>query len=566
VRFEKRGAETDHFSYREILSRATRVAVGLREAGVETRDRVALAVPTGIEFYDGFFGALLAGAIPVALPLPPRFGSRDSYVQSAAAMLEAVRARVVLSNGGDRATLTQAADAASTKCECIEAKELEVDSGSPDGGTELPSVGPDDLAVAQFSSGTTSSPKAVALTHRQVIANVDAILDAILTAYPESESGHGSPSPGAEGSAALRHAGVSWLPLYHDMGLVGAFLTALRRPGPLTLLTPEVFIATPARWLRAISDHKATISAAPNFAYDYCVDRVRDKDLEGVDLSSWLVALNGSETVVPETIERFYERFRGFGLRKEAITPVYGLAEASLAVTFTCPRSSFREVSFDREALVREGLARPVAGAATDRSAIRLPSAGTALSGMAVRIGDHEGDELAECKVGRVLIRGPSVAERYLGGSGESKIPRYDDFYDTGDRGFVHKGELFLVGRDSDRIVIRGRNYTPEMFESACDGVEDIRPASVAAIGVVGERGDALYLLVETTRKRDEEATAVLEKSLRSRLVETIGVAPDRVIFLARGALPRTSSGKVRRGEAARRFLNGKEAQADSRA
>ena len=463
-------------------------------------DRVAVAIPTGIEFYDAFFGAVHAGAVPVSLPLPRRFGPVDDYLRATDGMLATSGARILLASERNRKLLSPAKTELGTRC----AAEL------PRGTHARVEVSPDALGLVQFSSGTTDAPKAVALTHAHVIANVDAILGAFLSAYPEKDG--------------FEHRGVSWLPLYHDMGLVGAFLTALVRPGPLALMSPELFVARPARWLQAISHHRASVSAAPHFAYAMCLDRIRDDELDGVDLSSWRLALDGAETVTPSTLERFYERYRRYGLREEALTPVYGLAEAGLAVTFSPPKSRFRVRTFD---------GRPIV------------SAGEALPGFDVEIANPSADG-----VGRVLVRGPSIMSGYLGNAAASESALVDGWLDTGDEGFVEGGELYITGRDRDKVVLRGGNYAPEVFEEALDGVAGVRTGSVVATSVVTDGGEELVILAEAKSPQPDAA-----KSISAVLSERTGFVPHRVVLLDPGALPRTSSGKLRREEAARRFL-----------
>ena len=342
VRFVDRHEAAETLSYAALAERARRVAGGLAALGVEPGERVALVLPTGPEFYDAFFGAVLRGAVPVPLYPPVRLGRLAEYHSRTAAMIREVGARLVLTSPRVRRLLGPTILEARPAVGCLDVGDL------PSAAYSRVNVGEDDLAFVQFSSGTTVAPKPIALTHRQVLANVNAILGAILEAFPEGP--------------ALRHAGVSWLPLYHDMGLVGCVFVALCHPGDLTLLPPEEFIARPALWLRTISRYRGTISPAPNFAYGLTADRVSASELEGVDLSCWRVALNGAEPVTPTVLTRFLQRFRDHGLRPEALTPVYGLAEATLAVTFSDLRTPFRSETFDRRSLAEAGVARPARG------------------------------------------------------------------------------------------------------------------------------------------------------------------------------------------------------------
>jgi acyl-CoA synthetase (AMP-forming)/AMP-acid ligase II len=508
VRFLDRSEERTVL-YRDVLERARAVAGGLAAMGIGPGSRVAVAVPTGPSFYDAFFGVLAAGAAPLSLPLPPRFGSRRAFDEDLRGSIEAAGARLVLTDVVGRVPFPDLTVVAL--------------GALPDARPRLVDAEPDSLALVQLSSGTTGSPKPIPLTHRQLLANVRAIRDRILECYPADRYEHG---------------GVSWLPLYHDMGLVGAVLTALAHPAPLTLMKPEEFVARPARWLQAISRYRATISAAPNFAYELAVERVGDDELQGVDLSSWLLALDGAEPVTASTLSRFYDRFRAYGLRREALTPVYGLAEASLAVTFSRPDRRFISRRFDGAALVEKEEAIESAGG------VELVSSGKPVPGVDVELANEAGDRLPEGRVGRVLIRGPSVTSDGVDAEG---------FLDTGDRGFLRDGELYLCGRSRDLLILRGRNYAPEMLEETVVGVSGLRAGAVAAVSLLGERGEDLYLLAERSFDLvpEDEDRAIDE--IRARVVERCGVDPA-VVFLDPGALPRTSSGKIRRQEAARLF------------
>ena len=471
--------EHEHFfSFPDLYARARQAAGALRERGVKRGNRVAIVLPTCVEFMDAFFGALLAGAVPVPLYPPVRLGRLDEFHARTARMLELTQPRLVLSDARIGKFLR-------VRSERVEYGEPYEDPGAPD-----------DLALIQFSSGTTVDPKPVALTHANVLANVAAI-DTIV------------PTDDAQ-------AGVSWLPLYHDMGLIGCLLLAVAHPGPLTLLPPEVFLARPALWLRAISRKRATLSVAPNFAYGLCARRIRDEELEGVDLSSWRFALNGAEPVAPGVLRRFADRFARFGFDEKALMPVYGLSEASLAVTFTPPRRGPRTIQSGRR---------------------ELASVGAPLPGVDVDLRD-----------GRIFVRGPSVMREYFGNPEATRDTLKDGWLDTGDLGFVEDGELFVSGRAKDVIIVAGRNHAPQEFEDALDGLPGVRPGCAVAVGRPGDEGEELVLLVE--QSDDLAADAV-----SARVVERTGIRPNAVQLLAPGTLPRTSSGKLRRAEALRQLM-----------
>jgi acyl-CoA synthetase (AMP-forming)/AMP-acid ligase II len=513
----------------EIHDRARAVAGRILAGGVTPGDRVALVYPTCAEFFEAFFGILQAGAVPVPLYPPVRLGRLDSYHDRTAAMLRAVDANLVLAEQRVRRLLGPAIEAARPSAGCRTLEELQRAEPCSVSSAE------GDLALVQFSSGTTVEPKPVALSHRAVVAQT-----VRLNAFWPDGNG-------------VVHSGASWLPLYHDMGLIGCVFPALERGATLTLIPPELFVARPASWLRAISRFRATVSPAPNFAYGLCVDRIRDEELEGVDLSSWRVALNGAEPVAAEVLRRFQRRFAAWGFRPEALTPVYGLSEASLAVTFSSIDRNFVCKRFDRLALAEEGEARD------DASGSEIVSVGRPLPDFSLRIVDREQRELPERRVGRVQVRGPSLMEGYFGLEGATARAVRDGWLDTGDLGFVADGELYLTGRAKDVLILRGRNHSPVEVEHAADSVSGVRTGCCAAASFMPEGADteALIVMVEARKGlAPDRLVEVAEEVARSVLAAT-GLEADHVEVLEAGTLPRTSSGKIRRQEALRRWRSG---------
>jgi fatty-acyl-CoA synthase len=509
----------------EIQSRAGRAAARLFELGVVPGDRVAIVLPTGPAFMHAFFGAVFAGAVPVPLYPPLRLGRLEEYHRRTARMIARVGARLLLTDARIRRLIGESVAGGAPELGCITMEAL----GSARSAPHARRAKAEDLALIQFSSGTTVDAKPVMLTHANLLANLAAI-DSFI--------------PGDDSQS-----GVSWLPLYHDMGLIGCLLEAVYRPGTLCLLGPELFLGKPALWLRAMSRHRATVSAAPNFAYGLCTRRVRDEEIRGIDLSSWRLALNGAEPVSPSTLRAFADRFAAFGLRPEALTPVYGLSEAALAVTFSRPEACFRSLGVDASALAKEGVAR--AGAR------ELVSVGEPMPGMALEVRDPDGREVEDGRVGRVFVQGPSVMRGYFGAPEETASALVDGWLDTGDLGFVYEGELYLCGRTKDIVVLRGANHPPQEFEECLEGLPGVRCGCAVAFGFVpAEVGsEELALLVERdpAAREDPELAAMI----RGRVAERTGIRPYAVELLSPGTLPRTSSGKLRRGEAARQFQRG---------
>ena len=528
IRFVDRHERERWVGWGEVRQRAAEAAAGLRALGIERGERVALVFPTGLSFFTAFFGALLAGAVPVPLYPPVRLGRLGQYLERTARMMAAAGAAVTLADPRVKRLLGEAVAAARPRRGCRTLEEL---PRGRDGAAVRPS--PQDLALIQFSSGTTVDPRPVALTHAALVAQTETLSGCF------------------QDGGGLRHSCVSWLPLYHDMGLIGCVLTPLARDAAVTLLGPELFVARPALWLRALSRYRATISAAPNFGYAVCLSRIADEELAGVDLAAWQVALNGAEAVVPAVLRAFAERFARWGFQPSALTPVYGLSEAALAVTFSPLGEPFHSASFDREALSVRGEARPLAGGR------EIAAVGRPLPGVGLEVRDEAGRELAERRVGRVWVRSPSLMAGYFGDPEATARVLRGGWLDTGDLGFLAGGELYLTGRAKDVLLVRGRNHSPEEVERAVAAVPGVRAGCVVAASWLpeGAAGEALGLFVERARGASPAALAELPAACREAVLAATGLALDEVAVLAPGTLPRTSSGKLRRAETLRLHL-----------
>jgi len=514
-------------SFREIHARARRTSAALRRAGVSAGDRVALVFPTSPAFMDAYFGVLLAGAVAVPLYPPFRLGRLPEYHAATARMIGTADACLLLTGVRTRKLLGQAVERSRPRLGCLTLEDV----GQGDTGEVEAAVDPEGLALIQFSSGSTTDPKPIALSHGNLMAQL-AALKALLP--PEDR---------------LPQRGVSWLPLYHDMGLIGCLLLAVYYPGPVVLIPPEHFLARPALWLRAIARHRATVSVAPAFGYAVCTKRVRDRDLEGMDLSCWRLAVCGAEPIPIGTLDTFAQRFAPFGFDASALRPVYGLAEASLAVTFAPPAKPPGAVSVDPARLAATG--KVVDGAR------RIVSVGTPVPGSEVEVRGARGESLPEREVGRIFTRGPSVMAGYFGQDEATAGALAEGWLDTGDLGFIADGELHVCGREKDLVIIRGANHSPQEFEECLDGLEGVRAGCVVAVGFLPDGADGEHLLVLAERAKDasNDGDAGTVELVRRAVLERTGIRPHTVVMLEPGTLPRTSSGKLRRGEALRLFL-----------
>jgi fatty-acyl-CoA synthase len=517
LRFLDRHENATWHTWVDIHAGVARMAGGLHAAGVRRGDRVAVILPTGVEFIELLFASAWLGAVPVPLYPPVRLGRLDEYYDRTARMLARADTALLVTDTRINRILGPLLPRFAPRLGVHIAAGLGTASPVP---TDAP--GPDDLALIQFSSGTTQDPKPVGLTHRQILCNAEAILDFM------------------PADADYTHVGVSWLPLYHDMGLIGCILPAVHRPGPLTLLPPEAFLARPALWLRAISKYRGTVSPAPNFAFGLCNERIQDEDLQGCDLSSWRLALNGAEPTSPPTMRAFIERFSKWGLRAEAVTPVYGLSEAALAVTFGDVNAPFRSQRFDPVALSERQVV-------ASESGTELASVGRPLRGFDVDIRTPVGAASPPQEIGEVWVRGGSIMAGYVDGT---EAPIRGDWLQTGDLGFVFENELYITGRAKDVLVIRGRNHAPHVVEAAVDAVAGVRTGCTAAVADLGEHGEHLLVFVEYRGEPDDD----LPQRCRQAILGSTGLDPDLVVVLGPGTLPRTSSGKIRRAETLRQW------------
>jgi len=529
---EDDGTETV-ITYGRLRDEAAAVAGGLRERGVNPGDTVALMLPTGLDFLAAFHGILLAGGIPVPIYPPARLDRLEEYAARQSAILADAGVKLLLTVARARAVAALLRPRVPSLRDVATVREL-VDEGVPwqeAGGRSS------DPAFIQYTSGSTGAPKGVLLTHANLLANVTAV------------------------GAALRmtpvDVGAIWLPLYHDMGLIGSWLFCMHAGLPIAIQSPLSFLSKPERWLWTIHDRKATLSPAPNFAYELCVKKIPERALEGLDLSSWRVALNGAEPVNPETIERFVKRFEPYGFRREAMMPVYGLAENSVAVCFPPPGRGPVIDAVEREAFERDRRATPWAGSGA--APLRFASVGQAVEAHEVRIVDDAGREVGDRVIGRLAFRGPSMTSGYFNKPDATAAIRVaGGFLDSGDLAYRADGEFYVTGRRKDLIIKAGRNLVPQEIEEIASTVEGIRKGCVVAFGVARPTlGTEELVVVAETRATQPAAREALQAKVIQRVAAAIGVPPDTVVLARPGAVLKTSSGKIRRAATRERYVAG---------
>ena len=536
-----------------LYASAHKCAEELARRRVPAGGRVALMLPTSRQFFICYAGILLAGAVPVPIYPPFRADRIEEYAQRQSAILNNAEVCLLLTFRRAEAVANLLKPRVKSLLGVVEAGKLleAAEKAPPPAPGALPAFisgsrerKGDDLALLQYTSGSTGNPKGVMLTHANLLANMRAIANA-LAMGPED-------------------VGISWLPLYHDMGLIGAWLTLLLRGTPLVVMSPLAFLTRPERWLQAISKHKGTISAAPNFAYELCVRKVSEKAMEGLDLSSWRAALNGAEPVNPETLERFSAKFASCGFRKEAFLPVYGLAEASLGVTFPPLDRGAQVDRVERDAFTTEGRAVETED---EENAIHFVSSGTSLPLHDVMIVDDKGEEVADRTEGFLWFRGPSATRGYFRDEEATAelFPRRQaqgsDEYawvNSGDRAYRADGEIYITGRVKDIIIKGGRNLYPHEVEELASRAEGIRKGCVVAFGLKdAHSGTEKLVIVAESREEDATNRRALAVAINDEVSRGLGLPPDRVELIPPGSIPKTSSGKLRRDETKQLYLAG---------
>ncbi len=523
--FSPRGQLTAAMTYREIDERARDIACGLVASGLEKGTRVALLAETCPDFPVFFFACQYAGVVPVPLPLNIHMGAKRAYVTRLRGMLSGSGAALALGPRDLMGSLGDAAEGLHLDLASFEAFRAQ----APQGG-DLRPFAKDDPCYIQYSSGSTTAPRGVLITQKALTTNTRGML--------------------VEGMGARRgDRSASWLPLYHDMGLVGFFLGPMMGQISVDYLSTAGFARRPLVWLKLISEYGATISFSPTFGYDLCLRRGLTGEAESLDLSHWRVAGIGGEMVRADVLEGFAEVFGKVGFSANAFLPSYGLAEATLAVTFPSRDRGAILDSIDREHLADTGEARPLA-AGTNGSADRvrrLVFCGRALRDHKVEIRDAAGEVQPERRVGRVMVKGASVMGGYFGDPERSaQVLDAEGWLDTGDLGYQVDGELVITGRGKDLIIHNGRNIWPQDIEWAIESLDGPRVGDVACFSVEGPDGGESIVVVVQSRVTDPEAIEALRKSIAATVQQANGVI-CRVVVVRPRSLTYTSSGKLSR-------------------
>jgi fatty-acyl-CoA synthase len=530
---EPGGASEPTFSFTAIEHISARMGGALQALGLRKGDRVALILPNNDDFVLCFMGAIRAGIVPAPIYPPMALGQLQAYLDNTRHIVDKCGARVIVTTAKIKRLLgtVQSSCPALEQVVAIEALRESTEPLKPE------IIRLDDVAFLQFTSGSTSRPKGVTLTHANLAANVRCIMEDGLRINPED-------------------VGISWLPLYHDMGLIGFVLAPLYHRVPIVYLPALLFLKRPVSWFQAITKHRGSIAYAPNFAYALCVKRIKAAELHGLDLSTWRVAGCGAEPIRPETLETFAETFASIGFRPGALYPSYGMAESSLAVAFTELGEGVKAVSVDGPTLWEKGEAVTIPE--TDERAIRLVSCGPAFPDHHIRV--YGADDatsarpLPERTVGEIRIAGPSVMRGYWEDTERTREAFAGDMLRTGDLGFLMDGHLFICGRSKEIVIVNGRNYYPQDMEWEASKVAGVRKGNAVAFGARDPSGverdrERVVLAFEVQEPERLAQASTLVAEVRKAVQEGMGLTLDDVVALPPGALPKTSSGKLQRAK-----------------
>ncbi len=518
--------------YSELDQAARAVAAGLIERGLEPGAAVAIMLPTSVEYFFSYFGILLAGGIPVPIYPPARASQIEDHLKRHAGILSNALTMMLI-------TVTQAKPLAMLLKPRVDTLR---DVVTPDELMQPGSVAavhrakPQDIAMIQYTSGSTGNPKGVVLTHDNLLINIRAMAKSLRVTPAD--------------------VFVSWLPLYHDMGLIGAWMGSLIFGFKYPVMSPLTFLSRPESWLRLIHRHGGTLSGGPNFCYELCLRRIQDEDIQGLDLSTWRFAFNGAEPVSPETMEAFTKRFERYGFRPGAMAPVYGLAEATLGVAFPPPLRGPKLDRVDKKQFMSGGRAVVVGPEHAD--ALVHVACGLPIPGHQVRVVDGANRELPERAEGHIQFSGPSVTSGYYRNPEMTKDLLQGEWMNTGDYGYIAEGDIHITGRIKDTIIRAGRNIHPYDLEEAVGNVEGIRKGCVAVFGSRDARaGTEKIIVLAETRESDPARLEALRNRVNELAVALIGTATDDVMLAPPGTVLKTSSGKIRRAASRELYESG---------
>jgi fatty-acyl-CoA synthase len=510
----------------DILEHGLAVSRFLLSRGIEKNDKVVVMLPTGANFAYVYFGILMAGGVPVPVSQPAGTSNISKYLDNLTYIIRDSEAKFFITYEKIKLIAGSLMNISNLVKGFILDDEIFAHPVTDD-RYRLPDIAPDDLALIQYTSGTTSKPKGVMLSHRNLLHNVHGI--GLASAMTESD------------------VGISWLPMYHDMGLIGGFLTTMYWNLELVLMMPEAFLFRPIWWLENMTRYRATICVAPNFGYHYCTTRIDDSSMHKLDLGSLRLALNGAEPIDRITLTKFLKKFKPCGLREDIFLPVYGMAENSLAATFPSLDRTTVVHRFRRDKLEEKHVAVD-SDSTNSKEYIDLVSVGYPLPGQEVRIVNESGKTLREREIGEVCVKSPSLSSGYYNNPEATGEAIKKGWLHSGDMGFILDGMLFISGRIKEMIIKRGKNIYPYDVERIASTVKGIRLGCCAAFDVHNEdQGTEDLVLVCETTVKDKDELERLGREVHNEIFSRLGIAPDDIRLVPKETIPKTTSGKVQR-------------------
>lgn len=518
------------FTYAALHEAAEDRARKLLGMGLSRGDRVAIVLPQPQDFVITFLGCLVAGLVPVPMFPPLSFGKLDAYADSAVSILQVAGASLIVTDKALASILWQVVPRVKTVRDLVTMDQFE---GLKRLDGALPEVGPEDLAFLQFTSGSTAAPKGVMVTHGSLVANCWAIA----TEGMELKSGE--------------DVAISWLPLYHDMGLIGFVVTPLFAPVDVVFIPTLSFVKRPNVWMQTMSDFGGTVSFGPNFAFALAARRAGEKELASWDLSKIRSIGCGAEPINPQVVLEFVERFERCGMKSTAVMPAYGMAEATLAMSFADRTRELGVLLVDADRFRGDGV---VDSPEDDSLALTFVSCGKPFAGHELGVIDPDGNLLGEDREGEIVFRGPSVTSGYWQNPEATRAVFRDGWLRTGDLGFLRDGEVYITGRCKDLIILNGRNHHPQTIEWAVADIDGVRKGNVVAFSRPGVESEELVVVAEC---RPEAISPELAERVKTAVADALSLRVQDVVLLRPGQLPKTSSGKLQRRKTREQYLRG---------
>jgi fatty-acyl-CoA synthase len=533
--FLDRDQDGNFYSFQKLREEAMRRAAHFRSYGLKKGDRLAMVIPEGEDFVPTFLGAVWAGIVPVPLYPPLSLGKLDAYVDTLIGILTKARPLYVVTSSKVQTIIWGGISKVPSIKGVITTEELLTPAPAGASG-EKADVGPDDLCFLQFTSGSTSTPKGVAVTHANLRANSWAIMVDGLKSHTDVDHG------------------VSWLPLYHDMGLIGFVIAPMFHRVSVTFIPTMTFVRNATIWLRTIHRVRGTITFAPNFAYALAVKRAKPEQIASLDLSSMRHFGCGAEPINSTTMRSFVETFSKSGLKPEAMLPSYGMAEATLAISFIGVDEAISTDVIDTNAYQQDRKAEPApVEALANGKAQEVVCCGKPFPKHEVGIFDDAGKRLGERAIGEIWVRGPSVARGYYEDPEATERAFGNGWLKTGDFGYLANGNVYITGRKKDIIIINGRNYDPQRMEWIVDELPEVRKGSTVAFSRPGSTSEELVIVLES---RTQKPTELIEL-VKQKINENLQLIPVDVVLAPVGSLPKTSSGKLQRAKTRQQYLDG---------